>query len=121
VPSRKLWAALQALDGYLTGQNDWLVNYAERHRGGLRIGTAITGTTANFLVNRRMYKSQQMMVATRHRSSAAGSSCRLQWQVRIGLWSKIPTIQRLISANVGRRTTPFLEPVPIKGIRAHLS
>jgi hypothetical protein len=53
-PSRRLWTALQALDGYLTGQNDWLVNYAERHRAGLRVGTAITEGTANFLVNRRM-------------------------------------------------------------------
>src|ERR1019366_6176255 len=60
LPSRKLWTALQALDGYLTGQSDWLVNYAERHRAGLRVGTAITEGTANFLVNRRMNKSQQM-------------------------------------------------------------
>jgi hypothetical protein len=59
-PSRKLWTALQALDGYLAGQSDWLVNYAERHRAGLRVGTAITEGTANFLVNRRMNKSQQM-------------------------------------------------------------
>ncbi len=59
-PSRKLWTALQALDGYLTGQSDWMVNYAERHRAGLRVGTAITEGTANFLVNRRMNKSQQM-------------------------------------------------------------
>jgi hypothetical protein len=59
-PSRKLWTALQALDGYLTGQSYWLVNYAERHRAGLRVGTAITEGTANFLVNRRMNKSQQM-------------------------------------------------------------
>ena len=59
-PSRKLWTALRALDGYLTGQNGWLVNYAERHRAGLRVGTAITEGTANFLVNRRMNKSQQM-------------------------------------------------------------
>jgi hypothetical protein len=50
----------RALDGYLTGQSDWLVNYAERHRAGLRVGTAITEGTANFLVNRRMNKSQQM-------------------------------------------------------------
>jgi len=35
-------------------------NYAERHRAGLRVGTAITEGTANFLVNRRMNKSQQM-------------------------------------------------------------
>ena len=45
-PSRKLWTALQALDDYLTGQSDWLVNYAERHRAGLRVGTAITEGTA---------------------------------------------------------------------------
>jgi hypothetical protein len=59
-PSRKLWTALHALDGYLSGQSAWLVNYAERHRAGLRVGTAITEGTANFLVNRRMNKSQQM-------------------------------------------------------------
>ena len=51
---------MHALDGYLTGQSDWLVNYAERHRAGLRVGTAITEGTANFLVNRRMNKHQQM-------------------------------------------------------------
>ncbi len=59
-PSRKLWTALHALDGYLTGQSDWMVNYAERHRAGSRVGTSITEGTANFLVNRRMAKSQQM-------------------------------------------------------------
>jgi hypothetical protein len=59
-PSRKLWAALHALDGYLSGQSNWLVNYAERHRAGLRVGTAITEGTANFLVNRRMNKSYQL-------------------------------------------------------------
>jgi len=48
---------LHALDGYLTGQSAWLVNYAERHRAGLRVGTAITEGTANFLLNRRMNKS----------------------------------------------------------------
>jgi hypothetical protein len=55
-----LWNALQALDGYLTGQSNWLVNYAERHRAELRVGTAITEGTANLLVNLRMNKSQQM-------------------------------------------------------------
>jgi hypothetical protein len=58
--SRKLWTALHAIDSYLTGQSDWLVNYAERHRAGLRVGTAITEGTADFLVNRRMNKSQHM-------------------------------------------------------------
>jgi hypothetical protein len=32
----------------------------ELNRAGLRVGTAITEGTANFLVNRRMNKSQQM-------------------------------------------------------------
>ena len=59
-PSRKLWTALRSLDDYLIGQSDRLVNYAERHRAGLRVGTALTEGTANFLVNRRMNKSQQM-------------------------------------------------------------
>ena len=59
-PWRKLWTALRALNKYLIGQSAWLANYAERHRAGLRVGTAITEGTANFLVNRRMNKSQQM-------------------------------------------------------------
>jgi hypothetical protein len=60
VASRKLWHALHAVDKYLRGQAAWLVNYAKRYRAGLRIGTSITEGTANFLVNRRMNKSQQM-------------------------------------------------------------
>jgi hypothetical protein len=51
---------LHALDGYFTGQSDWMVNCAERHRAGLRVGTAITEGSANFLVNRRMNKLQRM-------------------------------------------------------------
>ena len=60
VASRKLWHAMHAVDKYLRGQAAWLVNYAKRHRAGLRVGTSITEGTANFLVNRRMNKSQQM-------------------------------------------------------------
>jgi hypothetical protein len=59
-PSKKLWTALHALNDYLVGQSHWLVNYAERHRAGLRVGTAITEGTANFLVNQRMEKSPSM-------------------------------------------------------------
>ena len=59
-PSRKLWTALRALNNYLVGQSDRLVDYGARHRAGLRVGTALTEGTANFLVNRRMAKSQQM-------------------------------------------------------------
>jgi hypothetical protein len=58
--SRKLWHALREVDDYLHGQSTRLVNYAGRYRAGLRIGTAVTEGTANFLVNRRMNKMQQM-------------------------------------------------------------
>jgi hypothetical protein len=60
VSSGKLWGALHKVDSYLRGQGAWLVNYAKRYRAGLRVGTSITEGTANFLVNRRMKKSQQM-------------------------------------------------------------
>jgi hypothetical protein len=60
VASRKLWHALHAIDKYLKGQAAWLVNYAKRYRVGERVGTSVTEGTANFLVNRRMNKSQQM-------------------------------------------------------------
>ena len=52
---------MHALDGYLTGQSGWLIKHAERHRAGLRFGTAITEGTTSFLLNRRMNKSQQTL------------------------------------------------------------
>ena len=36
------------------------MNYAERYRADLRVGTSVAEGTPNFLVNRRMNKSQQM-------------------------------------------------------------
>jgi hypothetical protein len=59
-PSRRVWSALLEVDRYVSGQSGWVVNYAERHRAGLRVGTALTEGAANYLVNRRMNKSQQM-------------------------------------------------------------
>jgi hypothetical protein len=59
-PSLRLWHALLDVDDYLKGQSSWLTNYSKRYRAGLRVGTLITEGTANFLVNRRMNKSQQM-------------------------------------------------------------
>ena len=60
VPSRKLWHALHEVDSYLCAQSARLVNYAKRYREGLRVGTSVAEGTANFLINRRMNKSQQM-------------------------------------------------------------
>src|SRR3954452_22805253 len=59
-PARKLRRALDAVDRYLRSQSAPLVDYTERHRAGLRVGTSLTEGTANFLVNRRIAKSQQM-------------------------------------------------------------
>jgi hypothetical protein len=103
-PSRKLWTALHALDGYLTGQSEWLVNYAERHRAGLRVGTAITEGTANFLVNRRMNKSQQM------RWSRRGADLLLQ--VRCAVYNGT------LGAGFGQRFQPANDTHPQAAIAA---
>src|SRR5690242_212004 len=97
-PARKLWTALHALDGYLTGQSEWLVNYAERHRAGLWAGTAITEGMANFLVNRRMNKSQQM------RWSRRGADLLLR--VRCAVYNGA------LGSGFGQRFQPANDPLP---------
>ncbi len=97
-PSRKLWTALHALDGYLIGQSAWLANYAERHRAGLRVGTAVTEGTANFLVNRRMNKSQQM------RWSRRGTDLLLQ--VRCAVYNGT------LGSSFGQKFQPANDPYP---------
>jgi hypothetical protein len=103
-PSRKLWTALHALDGYLIGQSDWMVNYAERHRAGLRVGTAITEGTANFLVNRRMNKLQQM------RWSRRGADLLLQ--VRCAIYNGN------LGSGFGQKFRPANDPHPQAAIAA---
>jgi len=103
-PSRKLWTALHALDGYLTGQSAWLVNYAERHRAGLRVGTAIIEGTANFLVNRRMNKSQQM------RWSRRGADLLLQ--VRCAIYNGT------LGSGFGQKFHPANDPYPSMAVAA---
>src|ERR1700760_2507701 len=103
-PARKLWTALHALDGYLAGQREWLVNYAERHRAGLRVGTAITEGTANFLVNRRMNKSQQM------RWSRRGADLLLQ--VRCAVYNGT------LGSGFGQKFQPANDPLPQAAVAA---
>ncbi len=93
--SRRLWTALREIDRYLSSQSAWLVNYAERHRAGLRVGTSVTEGTANFLVNRRMNKSQQM------RWSRRGADLLLQVRCAV-LNGKLGSgIGQLFKANPG--------------------
>jgi len=102
--SRKFWTALHALDGYLTSQSAWLVNYAERHGAGLRVGTAITEGTANVLVNRRMNKSQQM------RWSRRGADLLLQ--VRCAVYNGT------LSSGFGQKFQPANDAYPQMAIAA---
>ena len=99
VPSRKLWHALHEVDGYLRSQSNWLVNYAKRCRAGLRVGTSLTEGTANFLVNRRMNKSQQM------RWSRRGADLLLQ--VRCAVYNGT------LGSGFGHRFQPHANPGPV--------
>jgi hypothetical protein len=85
-------------------QSDWTVNYAQRHRAGLRVGTAITEGTANFLVNRRMNKSQQM------RWSRRGADLLLQ--VRCAVYNGT------LGSGYGQRFQPANDPSPSIAIAA---
>jgi hypothetical protein len=89
---------LRGIDRYLTSQNAWLVNYAERHRAGLRVGTSITEGTANFLVNRRMNKSQQM------RWSRRGADLLLQVRCAVLNGKFRPEFGQLFETNPGAET-----------------
>ena len=76
--------ALLDLDRYIRGRSSWLVNYAKRYRAGPRVGTSITEGTADFLVNRRMNKSQQMRWSRRGADLLLQGSLRgLKWNARI--------------------------------------
>jgi hypothetical protein len=103
-PSRKLWTALRALNSYLIGQGVWLVNYAERHRAGLRVSTVITEGTADFLVNRRTNKSQHM------RWSRRGADLLLQ--VRCAVYNGT------LGSGFGQRFQPANDPYPPMAIAA---
>jgi hypothetical protein len=87
-----------------TNKADWLVNDAERHRAGLRVGTAITEGTANFLVNRRMNKSQQM------RWSRRGADLLLQ--VRCAVYNGT------LGSGFGQKFQPANDPHPRAEIAA---
>jgi hypothetical protein len=96
VAPRKLWHALHEIDKYLRSQSARLANYAARHRAGKRVGTAVTEGTANFLVNRRMNKSQQM------RWSRRGANLVLQ--VRCAVYNGV------LGSGFGQRFEPIGSP-----------
>ena len=103
-PARKLRRALDAVDRYLRSQSAHLVDYAERHRAGLRVGTSLTEGTAKFLVNRRMAKSQQM------RWSRRGADLLLQ--VRCALYNGT------LGTGFGQKFLPINAPHPPMAVAA---
>ena len=88
----------------LRGDWAWLVGYAERHRAGLRVGTAITEGTADFLVNRRINKSQQM------RWSRRGAALLLQ--VRCAVYNGT------LGSGFGQKFQPAIDPYPLMAVAA---
>jgi hypothetical protein len=60
IPAMRLQTAVGHISTYLESQAAYLVNYGQRKRNGLPIGTATTEGLANSLVNQRMNKRQQM-------------------------------------------------------------
>jgi hypothetical protein len=66
---------LHEIDEYLTGQSVWLVNYADLYRACLLVGTSITEGTANFRVNQRMNKRQQMRWSRRGADAVVQIRC----------------------------------------------
>jgi hypothetical protein len=95
--SRKLWRALREVDKYLRGQSTRLVNYAKRYRAGQRVGTSVTEGTANFLVNRRMNKQQQM------RWSRRGADLLLQVRCAVYNGALGPSLGNLFEPKMGHR------------------
>ena len=80
------------------------MNYPERHRTGLRVGTALTEGTPNLLVNRRMNKAQQM------RWSRRGADLLLQ--VRCAVYNGTP------GSDFGQKFRPANDPSPPMAIAA---
>ena len=88
-----------ARTGWLSHRTERLVGQLrQRYRAGLRVGTAITEGTANFLVNRRMNKSQQM------RWSRRGADLLLQ--VRSAVYNGHA------GSGFGQRFQPANDPLP---------
>jgi hypothetical protein len=90
VPSRKLW---HEVNDDLRGQGVRPVNYAERYRAVLRVGTSVTEGTPNFLINRRMNKAKQM------RWSRRGAGLLLQ--VRSDIYNRVFEAGPLANARRG--------------------
>ena len=105
---RRLWTALREIDRYLSNQSAWLVNYAERHRAGLRVGT-VADRSNRQLPGQPPHEQvpADALVPTRCRSPAPGSLRRPQRQTRLRLRTALQSQSRL------RNGYGCLTPIPL--------
>jgi hypothetical protein len=60
VPAAKVAGVLRSLETYVSGQSDLIIDYATARRSDEPISTAITESTVQWLLHRRMNAQQQM-------------------------------------------------------------
>jgi hypothetical protein len=105
-PSRKLWTALHALDGYLTGQSDWMVSYAERCRiTGWDCGHRGEGQFPGELPDEQLQQRRDW-------SFTSGSQRSPQWHARYRFRTETPARQSPPPASGVCRLIPKLAAVP---------
>ncbi len=59
-PVQKMLQALREFNGYITANEDYIVNYGDRYRNGETISTAFVESTVNEVISKRFVKKQQM-------------------------------------------------------------
>src|SRR5712691_5395556 len=57
---QKLLQAVREFNGYITANEQYMVNYGDRYRNGETISTAFVESTVNEVISKRFVKKQQM-------------------------------------------------------------
>ena len=57
---QKLLQAVREFNGYITANQQYIVNYGDRYRNGEIISTAFVESTVNEVISKRFVKKQQM-------------------------------------------------------------
>ena len=60
VSIQKMLQAVREFNGYITANENYIVNYGDRYRNGEIISTAFVESTANEVISKRFVKKQQM-------------------------------------------------------------
>ena len=57
---KKMLQAVREFNGYITANENYIVNYGDRYRNGETISTAFVESTVNEVISKRFVKKQQM-------------------------------------------------------------